>query len=82
MTQTYLDLNNTPITDNCLTLGFAMPVGPPYAPPISTQLGILNVGIQLGQLGTTSNDLLRERYAKFLIAFTFNSKWFQKHLYQ
>ncbi|HTA84423.1 MAG TPA: hypothetical protein VK783_15870 [Bacteroidia bacterium] len=79
---TYLNINNYPVNDYCLSLGVGIPIGPPYAPPINTQLGILNIGIQVGQLGTTSNDLIREDYVKFLVAFTFNSRWFQKHLYQ
>ena len=82
LNQTYLNLNNTRVNDYCVSLGVGIPIGPPYAPPINSQLGILNIGIQLGELGTTSNNLLREDYAKFLVAFTFNSRWFQKHLYQ
>jgi hypothetical protein len=80
-TQTYLNLG-TPIVDRCVSFGIAMPVGPPFAPPISNQLGVLNIGFQLGMLGTTTNNELQEEYAKILVAFTFNSKWFQKHLYQ
>jgi hypothetical protein len=80
-TQTYLNLGQ-PLIDKCISLGVGIPIGPPFAPPMNTQLGVLNIGIQLGVLGTTSNDLLQEEYAKFLVAFTFNSKWFQKHLYQ
>jgi len=79
---TYLNINNYPVNDNCISLGLGIPIGPPFAPPINTQLGILNIGMQFGSLGTTSNDLIREDYAKFLVAFTFNSRWFQKHLYQ
>jgi len=80
-TQTYLN-QGTPIMDRCGTIGVAIPVGPPFAPPISNQLGILNIGFQVGVLGTTTNNELQEEYAKILVAFTFNSKWFQKHLYQ
>ncbi len=82
LNQTYLNINNTQVNDYCISLGVGIPIGPAYAPPISSQLGVLNIGMQFGQLGTTSNDLLKEQYAKFLIAFTFNSRWFQKHLYQ
>lgn len=80
-TQTYLNLG-TPIVDENLSLGVGIPVGPPFAPPISNQLGILNLGFQFGTLGTTNNNLLQERYAKILVSFTFDSKWFVKHLYQ
>ncbi len=79
--QTYLDLNNTLVKDYCASFGVGIPIGAPYAPPMNTQLGILNIGVQLGQLGDVTNDLLRERYAKVLVAFTFNSRWFQKRLY-
>ena len=82
VTQTYLTLNDTPIRDYCLSLGIALPIGPQWAPPLSTQLGILSVGVQAGYLGTTSNNLLQEDYAKVIVSFTFNSRWFQKRLYQ
>ncbi|MGP8214644.1 MAG: hypothetical protein ACLQQ4_03690 [Bacteroidia bacterium] len=78
--QTYLNIDNTPIYDYCASLGVAIPVGPPIA--VYNQLGILNIGIQAGQLGTTNNNLLQERYVKFLVAFTFDSRWFIKRLYQ
>ncbi|HSY75783.1 MAG TPA: hypothetical protein VK890_02935, partial [Bacteroidia bacterium] len=81
MNQTYLDLNNTPITDTYVSFGLGIPIGAPYAPPMNTQLGVLNFGFQIGELGTTNNNLLREDYAKVLVAFTFNSRWFQKRLY-
>lgn len=80
-TQTYLNIG-TPINDRCVSFGFGIPIGPPFAPPINNQLGILNVGFQLGQLGTTINNELEETYAKILVSFTFDSKWFIKRLYQ
>ena len=80
--QTYLDINNTPLKNYCLSLGIGLPIGPPYVPGLFNQIGTLNLGIQVGQLGTTSDNLLREDYLKFMIAFTFNSLWFQKRLYQ
>jgi hypothetical protein len=80
LTQTALDINNTQLQDACVTLGAAFPLTNglnPYG-----QLGILNIGMQVGRLGTTTNDLLQEDYLKFLVSFTFNSLWFQKRKYQ
>ncbi|HWY98412.1 MAG TPA: hypothetical protein VNY36_04925, partial [Bacteroidia bacterium] len=78
--QTYLDLNNTLVTDYCGTFGVGIPIGAPLSLG-NSQLGILNFGFQIGQLGDVTHDLLRERYVKALVAFTFNSRWFQKRLY-
>jgi hypothetical protein len=77
--QTSLDLNNTAINDYCATLGFGLPVG---RNDILFRASMLNIGLQVGQLGTTSNNLLQERYFKVLFSFTFDDRWFIKRQFQ
>jgi len=77
--QTYLDVNNTALTDYAVTAGLAFPIGPNR--PLM-RASILNIGLQAGQLGTTSNNLLQERYVKVLFSFTFDDRWFIKRQFE
>jgi hypothetical protein len=80
-TQSYLNLNNTAINDYCASLGVALPImNYPFNP--SDRVFILNLGIQVGQLGTTNDNLLQETYFKILLGFTFNDRWFIKRQFQ
>jgi len=42
---------------------------------------MINIGIELGIRGTTSDDLLEEKYFKISLGFTMNDKWFVKPKY-
>lgn len=77
--QTYLDINNTALNDYNVSLGFGLPIGKnhPYA-----NISILNIGLQAGQLGTTSNNLIQQRYFKVLFSFTFDDLRFLKREFQ
>lgn len=46
--------------------------------PMRKTRGTLNIGFELGQRGTTDNDLIKESYFKTYLAFTFRDKWFIK----
>jgi len=78
-TQTYLDVNNTPLNDYNVSLGVGFPIGPNR--PLMRG-SVLNIGLQAGQLGTTSNNLLQERYLKVLFSFTFDDRWFIKRQFE
>ncbi|HXB11560.1 MAG TPA: hypothetical protein VNZ45_06215 [Bacteroidia bacterium] len=77
--QSYLDINNTPLHDYAVSFGLGIPVG---ANRVLDRVSTLNVGIQLGQLGTTTNNLVQQDYFKFQVALTFNDRWFKKRLYE
>ncbi|HVA98995.1 MAG TPA: hypothetical protein VNG53_08875, partial [Bacteroidia bacterium] len=73
--KTYLDLQNTQLNDYSVSAGFGFPIGPHR---INSTFSMINIGIEIGQLGTTNNNLLQENYYKLTIGFTFNDKWFIK----
>jgi hypothetical protein len=77
--KSYLDINNTPISDNAISFGAAFPVGPNR---VLERASALSIGFQFGQLGTTSNNLLQQDYFKMQVALTFNDRWFKKRLYE
>jgi hypothetical protein len=77
--QTFLNLNNTAINDYCATAGVALPIGRYY---YMSRASVLNLGLQIGQLGTTANNLLKEQYFKLLISFTFDDRWFVKRQFE
>jgi len=77
-TQTMLVLNNNQITQQAATFGLGLPVGT-YR--LLQNFSMINIGIELGIRGTTSDDLLEEKYFKISLGFTMNDKWFVKPKY-
>jgi hypothetical protein len=69
-------LNNTPISDVALTMGVGIPIR-------VTGLSNVNLGLELGQRGTTKAGLVRENYLNFTIGFSFFGEdyWFMKVKY-
>ena len=68
--KTGLIVNSTSINDKALTFGMGL--------PITGSLSNLNVGLEYGQKGTTSHNLVQENYFSFSLSFTLNDKWFVK----
>ncbi len=76
----YIDLKSTLITTYGLTAGISLPVG------IRTGTGLVNIGVQYGQSGSQSNNLVKENFWRVNFGFTFNSTyfddlWFRKFRY-
>ena len=76
----YLDLKNTLISTYGLTAGISLPVGS------RTGTGLINIGLQVGQTGSQSNNLVKENFYRLHFGFTFNSTyfddlWFRKFRY-
>ncbi len=70
-----ISINGNTFDEYGLTLGFGLPVF--YRK--SLQLGMLNFSFELGQRGTTENNLIRENYLRSTLTFTLNDyKWFRK----
>ncbi|MFV0529853.1 MAG: OmpP1/FadL family transporter [Flavobacteriales bacterium] len=65
----YHDIDNLGIT-----FGIGLPVG-------KDQRSMLNIGVALGQRGTTSGGWVKENYANFKISFNLNGTWFRKRIY-
>jgi hypothetical protein len=67
---TGLIINNTAIKDYAVTAGLGLPI-----------IGVfsnINIGLEYGQRGTTSANLVQENYTNVSIGLSLNDKWFQK----
>jgi hypothetical protein len=71
----YYKLDGNNINSMGITLGFTLPIPGYFYNGIS-------LGVDLGQRASTRNDLIRERYAMFVIGFNIHDKWFRKNQYQ
>lgn len=49
--------------------------------PIKRSTSHLHLGIDVGSLGTKSNNLIKETYVRFSVGFSFNDRWFVKRRY-
>jgi hypothetical protein len=49
--------------------------------PITGSLSNLNLGLEFGKKGTTSNNLVQENYLILNVGFSLNDKWFVKSKY-
>ncbi len=72
----YMVLNNQPFSDVALTFGVGIPLR-------MTGLSNVNLGLELGQRGTTKAGLSKENYLKFTIGFSLFGEdyWFVKAKY-
>ena len=72
-TQTFLQLKNTQLNDYGITFGVGF--------PIARRSSMINIAFEVGERGTTANDLIKEQYVNLRFGFTFNDKWFLKRKY-
>ncbi len=81
--QTYLDLQNTRLVEYAFTFGAAFPVAisrvkkHEYDINLYRNYSMVNISAEIGQMGTTSNGLIKENYARVVVGFTINDRWFQ-----
>ncbi len=75
----YLNVSNSQIEEQAITFGIGFPLGPNLA---QMHNSILNIGVQLGEFGTTADNLLQEKYIKVMVGLTFNDRWFIKRQYE
>jgi hypothetical protein len=68
--KTGLIVNSTSINDVGVTFGLGL--------PITGTLSNLNLGLEYGKKGTTSNNLVQENYFTLNVGFSLNDKWFVK----
>jgi hypothetical protein len=76
--QTSLQLQGTEIDEYALTFGVGLPVG---RTKLMQQYWMMNVSCELGQLGTTANNLVKEQYFRVILGLTINDRWFIKSKY-
>ncbi len=72
--QSYYKLNGNSVNSMGITLGVTLPVFRLY--------NGLTLGVDLGQRASTRNNMIRERYATFVIGFNIHDIWFQKVQYK
>jgi len=66
----YLTINGQQINGYGVTFGIGL--------PFSRALSSLNISAELGRLGTTDNNLIKESYAKFSLHLLLHDRWFIK----
>jgi hypothetical protein len=76
--QTMIVINNYQITEQAVTFGVGLPVGT-YR--LLQNFSMINIGMELGMRGTTTNNLLKEQFFKVSLGFTLNDRWFVKPKY-
>ena len=71
--QAYYKLDGNNVNSMGLTLGITLPVFRWY--------NGLTLGVDLGQRASTRNNMIRERYAMFVVGFNIHDIWFRKLQY-
>ncbi len=71
---TGLVINNQSINDSAFTVGFGL--------PLSGSFSSANFGFEIGQKGTTKNNLVQENYFNLSLGMSFNDRWFVKRKYR
>jgi long-subunit fatty acid transport protein len=72
--KTYIKMGDQDIKQMAVTLG----VGLPLSSYSRSSFYKVNFTAELGQRGTVSNGLLKEKYINFHLGFTLNDKWFNR----
>ena len=72
--RSYYKLDGNNVDAMGVTLGITLPI-PKYYNGVS-------LGVDLGQKASTRNNMIRERYAMFVIGFNIHDIWFRKNQYQ
>jgi len=67
----YLTLNGIQLKTYGITFGVGLPLSHQYR-------SLMNLSCEIGRLGTTENNLIRETYAKFTIHMMLHDRWFYK----
>ncbi len=70
---TGLKIENQSISEFGMSFGVGLPVG--------DFLSNVNIGIEVGQRGTTSQNLVKENFVNFQLSLSLNDRWFAKRKY-
>ena len=74
---THLKLQGHDIKQMALTVGFGFPLASMFGGTFYK----INFAGEFGQMGTLSNNLVRERYINLSLGFTLNDRWFVRRSY-
>jgi hypothetical protein len=70
-TKTPYTFGNQQIKDNSFSFGMTVPMG-------RVSSSFVTITSVLGRRGTTGNSLIQENYAKIVLGFSMNQRWFEK----
>ncbi len=71
--QAYYKLDGNNVNSMGITLGMTLPVFELY--------NGISLGVDIGQRSSTRNNMIRERYAMFVVGFNIHDLWFRKFQY-
>ena len=71
--QTYLELYDNQLSEFGISFGVAL--------PLSRTRSTINLGMELGQRGTTSNNLIQDTFFRFSLGFSVLERWFDQRQY-
>jgi hypothetical protein len=72
--QTSLELRGNQLNEYGVSLGVGLPLR-------KSLQSAVNIAFEFGQRGTTTDNLIKEQYARIVLGLTFNEVWFQKRKY-
>ena len=73
--QSYYKLDGNNVNSIGITFGMTLPISS------SSRHNGITLGVDLGQRASTKNNMIRERYARFVVSFNIHDLWFQKMQY-
>ena len=76
-TSSYLIIDGQPINTKVFTLG----MGLPFSNKISKSITMMNIAVEIGQVGTTNNNLIRDDFVRATLGISILEKWFTKSKY-
>ncbi|MBL0054289.1 MAG: hypothetical protein IPP29_23820 [Bacteroidetes bacterium] len=72
-----LNLRSTPITDMTLSFGVGLPIRKDaVTAPYATSFSRINLSLEVGKRGTTTNNLLLEEYIRLHVGVCLSELWF------
>ncbi|GGZ83638.1 hypothetical protein [Algibacter mikhailovii] len=74
--KTGLVINDESIKEFGITFGIGLPIGD------TRLLSNANIGLELGQRGTTKSNLIEENFINVQLSLSLNDRWFQKRKFQ
>jgi hypothetical protein len=74
--KTGLVINDESIKEFGISFGVGLPIGD------TRLLSNANIGLELGQRGTTKNNLIQENFINVQLSLSLNDRWFQKRKFQ
>lgn len=76
--QTYMSLKGEELTRLGISFGCSWPLMSIYP---RLQRSVITTGIEFGTMGTTSNNLIKENYIRFVLGISLKERWFEKKKY-